>query len=62
MQGRVLQHPRAVYIQRIRAVVYRLEHPMLLTHIIGTLTNSLKGSNADPLDSFDELLGVMAPR
>jgi hypothetical protein len=59
IQGRVLRHPESAYRQRIRTVTDRLEHPLLLTMMIGVVAGTLKQSKDDPLDALDELLGVM---
>lgn len=58
-QGRVLQYPKDVYRQRLHAVAELLEHPLLLIHIMGTIANRFNASGADPLNDFDELIGLM---
>jgi hypothetical protein len=60
MQGHALRHPESAYRQRIRTVADRLEHPLLLTMMIGAVANTMKQSKDDPLEALDELLGVMA--
>lgn len=60
-QDRVLQHPESVYRQRFRAAE-RLEHPLLLIHIMETIVKSFYVSTTDPLNDLDELLGVMTAK